>query len=34
MVFEPIAVDDAEAPEYIGVSDPQDVGATETELLE
>ncbi len=34
MVFEPIAVDDAEAPKYIGVSDPQDVGATETELLE
>ncbi len=34
MVFEPVAVDDAEAPEYIGVSDPQDVGATETELLE
>ena len=34
MVFEPIAVGDAEAPKHIRVSDPQVVGATETELLE
>ncbi len=34
MVFEPIAVDDTGAADNFGVSDPQDVGATETELLE
>ncbi len=34
MVFEPIAVDDTGAADYIGVCDPQDVDATETELLE
>ena len=34
MVFEPIAVDDAGAAVYTGVSESQDVGASETELLE
>ncbi|MCH8945188.1 MAG: sigma-70 family RNA polymerase sigma factor [Proteobacteria bacterium] len=33
MLFDSSAVDDAEAAEYIGISDPQDVGASETELL-
>ena len=34
MVFESIAVDDAGAADYIEISDSQDVGASETKLLE
>ncbi len=34
MVFEASAVDDTGAADYIGVSDSQDVGTSETELLE
>ena len=33
MLFDSSAVDDAEAAEYIGISDPQEVGASETQLL-
>ena len=34
MVFEPIAVDDTIAADYTGISELQDVGASETRLLE